>query len=583
MAVKNYLLSVRSFFVSSGKKEIEVVLCLFILFLLFRVPLLDFIYHQDEHKWVRIVNPVFGLQGESVHPPLTEITFYYFGELFGYEHLRWLILLFAVACFWLVFMIAREHYGRTAALFSLLLFAVIPYNVIASIQIDIDGAILPFWILLTWWSFAKINWANFKNNVANRRWLIIFCLAVLGGLLSKVSFVLIAPGLLFYYLHRYQIAINRRLLARLFYVCLAALAALAVILLLLHWLYPPLSPVRFLEYTRHFSLFNFSSRNYFQVLFLVTKSILLLSPFLLLLFNLKKLWRRHEFWGWYLIAGLLFYLVLFDFSNRTVDRYMMFLILPLVFIGGDMLARLFEESKALVNFSVFKKSLLGSGVILLLLGLALILSNNKILPLVPKTAYLEQVRNLDFSFLLPFSSGSGPLGFYMSVKFIVLFWLISLIAMIAWHRYASAKLKIIFGGAFLTVALIYCLLFNAELAYGWAYGSPDKVAKVMLEEVVNNDRIEKVVTYNDTGTYELDRAGKHGGRFYTQPLFAEGSERKMRDYFGYYLVIDFPEINKQSVFWRYLQSCGAVFQTQSKKINGYLVDCKAGDKSLFND
>ena len=556
---------------------------LFVLFLLFRLPLLDFIYHQDEHKWARIVNPVFSLQGESVHPPLTEITFYYFGELFGYDHLRWLILLFAAACFWLIFAIAREHYGPKAALCSLLLFAIVPYSVIASIQIDIDGAILPFWILLTLWSFAKIDWPNFNQSVANRRWLIIFSIAILGGLLSKISFILIAPGLFFYYLHRYQAAINRRLFARVFYVSLAVLAALTIILLLLHWLYPPLSPVRFLEYTRNFSWFNFSSRNYFQVLFLVTKAILLLSPFLLLLLNLKNFGRRHEFWAWYIISGLLFYLVLFDFSNRTIDRYMMFLILPLVFIGGDVLAHWFNEAKNSAGRSFITKNLIASGIVLLPLGAWLALSYNKILPLVPKIAYLEQIKNLDFSFLLPFSSGSGPLGFYMSVKFIVLFWLTSLVAMVFWDIYKSAKFKIIANSVFFTAALIYCVFFNAELAYGWLYGSPDKVANSLFEEVVNNNDVGKVTTYNDTGTYELDRAGKHGGRFYTQPLFEDSSRRKMQQYQGYYTVVDFPEINKYSIFWKYLQSCGTVFQTQSKKINGYLFDCRAGDKNLFNN
>lgn len=556
---------------------------LFLIFISLRLPLLDFIYHQDEHKWARIVNPVFSLQGESVHPPLTEITFYYFGELFGYDHLRWLILLFAAACFWLIFAIAREHYGPKAALCSLLLFAIVPYSVIASIQVDIDGAILPLWILLTFWSFAKIDWPNFNQSVANRRWLIIFSIAILGGLLSKISFVLIAPGLFFYYLHRYQAAINRRLFARVFYVSLAVLAALALILLLLHWLYPPLSPVRFLEYTRNFSWFNFSSRNYSQVLFLVAKAALLLSPFLLLLSNLKNFGRRHEFWAWYIISGLLFYLVLFDFSNRTIDRYLMFLILPLVFIGGDALARWLNEAKNSAGRSFVTNSLIASGIVLLPLGAWLALSYNKILPLVPKIAYLEQIKNLDFSFLLPFSSGSGPLGFYMSAKFIIVFWTLSLSAILIFYKFSHGKFKNIMLTTFMSLALIYCLFFNFELAYGWLYGSPDKAAVSILQATIANKEIDKVITYNDTGVYELASAGKHGGRFYTQPLFEDSSRRRMREYQGYFTVVDFPEINKQSVFWRYLQSCGTVAQAEDKRVNGYIFDCRGGDINLLKE
>ena len=92
-----------------------------------------------------------------------------------------------------------------------------------------------------------------------------------------------------------------------------------------------------------------------------------------------------------------------------------------------MLAHWFNEAKNSAGRSFITKNLIASGIVLLPLGAWLALSYNKILPLVPKIAYLEQIKNLDFSFLLPFSSGSGPLGFYMSVKFIVLFWYINLI------------------------------------------------------------------------------------------------------------------------------------------------------------
>jgi len=573
----------RRLFARSGTKEVAGIFGLFVLFLFVRMPLLNFIYHQDEHKWARIVNPAFGLQGESVHPPFTEITFHYFGELFGYDHLRWLILLFAAACFWMIFKIAREQYNKQAAWWSLLLFAIIPYSVIASIQIDIDGAILPFWILLTFWSLTRLDWRSLKTSKAARWWLVLLGIGILGGLLTKLSFVLIFPGALMYLWRCYQPKVNYKLFEKVLVWFTGIIIIFSAILVIFHLIYPELSPIRFLQYTTHFSALNFLSRDYAQMAYLVTKSILLLSPLLLLLLiHCGQTWRRHEFWWWYISFGLLFYLVIFDFSNRTIDRYMMFLILPLVFIGGERLARFWEQTRLTFGPRVLASSLLVGGLFWLIIGSWLILSYNKILPLVPKSAYVAQLKNLDFSFVLPFSSGSGPLGFYMSAKFIVVFWCLAILLTVVWYWSRAARWQVIVKMLFLSSAVVYCLWFNLELATGLAYGSPDKVARAVLATAVNDDSIDKVITYNDAGTYELDSAGKYQARFYTQPIFAEGTRGKMKQWQGDYVVIDFPEINKQSVFWQYLQSCGTVFQSVDKRVNGYIFNCHGGDTSILN-
>ena len=541
--------------------------------------MLHLIYHQDEHKWARIVNPFFGIQGESVHPPFTEIVFHYFGQMFGYINLRWLILIFAIFCFWLIYKIASEQYGKRSAIFSLLLFAIIPYNIIANIQVDIDGAILPFWILLTFFSFTKIDFYNLKNNKQAKKWLAVFIVALLGGFLTKISFTLILLGLFFIFLHKYNLRPNYKLVVKLLLIVIGTILVFGIILWLAHIVYPELSSFRFLEYVTHFSLFNFSKRNYFQVLFLMAKVFFLLSPFLLLLLNIKKNWQRHEFWLWYIVSGLLFYLVLFDFSNRTIDRYMMFLILPLVFIGGNILSSWFDEIKPLSNFA--KKSFLVSFTALLVMAFWSILSYNAVLPLVPKIAYIENIKNFNLNFLLPFSSGSGPIGFYMSVKFIAIFFVLSLLAVL-FYKFSIGKIKIIMLAGFISIALIYCLVFDFELAYGLAYGLPDKVAHKILTEAVSNRDIADVITYNDTGAYELAFAGKYKARFYTQPIFENSSVGRMKENKGYYTVLDFPEINKQTVFWQYLQSCETIFYSQDKKINGYIFNCQNADIDLLN-
>jgi hypothetical protein len=74
-------------------------------------------------------------------------------------------------------------------------------------------------------------------------------------------------------------------------------------------------------------------------------------------------------------------------------------------------------------------------------------------------------------------------------------------------------------------------------------------------------------------------AGKYYKRFYTHPIFAQSTVLKMKDYSGYYLVVDFPEIDKTSNYWEYLQSCAVVDRASSGRVGGYVYDCKLSDKT----
>lgn len=564
------------------KKEIifwGLLILIFAVFLAFRLPLANFIYHQDEYKLAEVTNPFFGLQGQSVQPPLSELALHYFGAAFGYQNLRWLILFFSVLCFFLVFKIAEEHYGKKSAFFAAALFAILPYSIIASIQIDIDGAILPFWILLAVWSFTKIDFFRLKQEKKSIFWLMIFSISLIGGLLSKLSFVLILPALAIYFLNHYREKINRRTLYLFAGLVVSIVIVLVAILFLISLFYHSLSPMRFISHAESFSLFNFGGRDYFQVLYLTAKAILLLSPFFLLfLCWRKKDFSRYQIWLWYAIFALIFYLVLFDFSRRTIDRYLMFLILPLVFVGGDIISRWLDSSW----LKSYWAKIIGlvSFLSLAEIGFSILKRSPKVLPLIPKDAYLAQLKHLDFSFLLPFSSGSGPIGFYMSAKFIFIFWLICLVALVTsyiWKKQRNLLIMI-----FLAAIFVYALALNLELASGWFFGSPNKITKNLVERVLQDKNIPKVITYNDTGTYELSLAGKYQGRFYVHPEFYKTNQQKFKDYKGDFLVIDFPKINEDSVYWQYFKTCTQDYKTTDGLIDGYIFDCQKGDRALFD-
>jgi len=105
-------------------------------------------YHQDEYKWAFIVDPAHNAGEAAIpHPPLAEWLYHLTGAHFGYDHLR-LLPFFASFIFGiLLFYIVRRVYGLRAASLALFFWAIDLYAVLASLQIDIDGVLLPIFTL----------------------------------------------------------------------------------------------------------------------------------------------------------------------------------------------------------------------------------------------------------------------------------------------------------------------------------------------------------------------------------------------------------------------------------------------------
>lgn len=538
-----------------------------VLFCAFRVPLLGNMYHQDEYKWAQIVDPYFNQMGLIPHPPLAEITYHYFGLVFGFLNLRIVPFIFSLAILCLLYKVVSDEFGKKSGLIATFLYAMVPYAVMASIQIDIDGAILPFFVLLTVFCWRNyLAQTNIKNGLS-----VIGALA--GGFLSKISFVLIGPSLIFEAFNKGLIRFKTKQIKKISIVTGAVVVVGLILFFALSKLYPGLNLGRIWNYARSFSFLNLNGRNYAQVVFLSVKAAMLLSPLILLaLWAALKDLKKYAFWSLYAFSGIIFYLVLFDFSNRTLDRYLMILTLPMVIIGANVISGWLSELKR-SRVSV----MIGAGIAILTTILLAI--PVRVLPLVPKEAYAQAVKSFNFDFLIPFSSGSGPIGFYMSAFFIAVVWLLGVLCVILFFkRRVSDLVKI----SFISLVVVYCFVMNTEAATGMMYGSPDKVARELTNQITSDSSVKQIITYNDIAGYELGRSGQYFKRFYTHPIFAETTVTKMKEYSGLYLVVDFPEIDKTSNYWDYLRSCAQVSEAQSGLIRGYIIDCaEEGNKALL--
>lgn len=542
-------------------KKNKWLLVIFTLFIFTRFLGLEQIYHQDEYRWASMVNPVFEKNLGS-HPPMTRWTLGWVGSIGGYDNLRAVPFIFSILNLWLIYLISLRLSGKKSiSLIAAGLFAVNVYSLIANLQIDIDGAILPFFILLSYYGYL-----NILEKKHSKMGFTIFFLAVIGGFLTKLSFLLFLGALVFDQLltiFQDKEKFSLKTILKKVWPWIAGVLAITVVF---YYFYATHLRV-IIDYAEHFKSLNFSSRAYFDLIFKIFKSFVWLSPFLTLPvlygFFSKEMINKYRVWFIYLLLNLFFYLVLFDFATLTVERYFMFLIVPSVLIGAQVVSDLLEKQQVRRNFYIM------ASVVFILISYVILSLPHDIIPLNPKEAYVERIKSLDFNFLIPFTGGSGPSGFYFSAWFIVVNWLVAITSLIV--VMFSRKKRSLFLAIFIVFGFGYNILFSYEYLSGAIYGSVDKVAKETIEYVNLSDSVKEVITYYDIGAYYLRLKGKYSARFYTAPK--RDYVPRIESYKGQYMIVDFPSIDRGGRYWPLISRCPLLKKFQDKKVESYVFDC----------
>lgn len=542
---------------SNGMRNNRWLIIIFAVFIFIRFFGLDQFYHQDEYRWISIANSeVFG-ELSSPHPPIMEYSLSLAGKLLGYENLRVTPFIFSILNLLLIYLLAlRLPGGRRTAYFAVGLFVVSTYSLIANLQIDIDGAILPFFVLLSYYFYLKITVDK------DKRFIWLFLAAIVGGFMAKISFFLFVAALAIHHLlvlyknKTFKFEIKKSV----FLLVTGASLALAV------YVFYNFENSRILEYAAGFKILNFGSRAYFDLFLRLFKFFIWLSPLFFLpvmagLFK-REVFIRHRVWFIYVLFNLIFYLIIFDFTRLPIERYFMFIIAPAVLISTDLLSSFISR----INKKYLFLSL--GGFLLLLMITAAI--SYEVLPLNPKVAYLDSLKSLNFNFLIPLTGGSGPIGFYVSAQFILWAWLVSFVALLA--SFFAKKYREIFIVIFIIFGAGYNILLSSEHLFGNLYGSVDGVTKQSVDYVVNNKEIEGAITYYDAGVYYLKLKNKYDSRFYTAPT--RDYTIKLTEYRGHYLIVDFPAVDKKSEYWRLISRCNLDKKFTDKYVDSYIFDCR---------
>ena len=530
------------------------LLLLLVIFIFTRFLGLDQLYHQDEYRWVSIANTTEFGQLDAPHPPVMKNLLSLGGKLLGYDNLRAVPFIFSILNLLLIYVVSLRITGnKKIAYLASGLYVINVYSLIANLMIDIDGALLPFFVLLTYYLYSR----SVKDG--DRKFLLPLVVVVIAGFLTKLSFILFAGALAVeYLLVLYEGGKLKADFKKLLYLFGGVAVSAAAI-----YIYYGSSHPGFVEYTiGRFNTFNFGSRAYFELFLRLFKFFIWFSPLLFLpmvygLFR-KDFFTKYRLWYIYSLFNFLFYLVIFDFARLPIERYFMFIIAPAVIISGHVIYSLLPG----LNKKRLFLSILGFAVLLTFTFLI----TYDIVPLNPKEAYVNKVKNLDFNFLIPLTGGSGPIGFYVSAQFVLWAWIVGFL----WLLFNKKKWVICF---FVVFGVGYNVLLSSENLAGAFYGSVNNITKMSVEYVINDKEIDGVVTYYDAGVYYLKIADKYIGRFYTAP--SRDYSPRITAHRGHYMIVDFPAVDKDGLYWKLISRCELAQKFTDKYVDSYIFDCRS--------
>ena len=558
------------------RKEFILLIFLAVVFVALHIFGLSQPYHQDEYKWPIIVNPALTEPGGIPHPPVGEFIYRQAGFLVGYDNFRLVPFVFGFLNLFLLFYLSKTVFDTKTALWSVGLFVASFYSLLASLMVDTDGAVMPFFFLLALIGYFKLRENDFSFESKNYGWLFLLLGSVVLGFFVKASFIIAIGALALDFAFEKNVFADKKKIFKYAIYVLAGAVALGLLLLVAKLIFPFFNLEFTISYWKHF--FKLADRGWFQTFIQLIKSILYTSPLLLvpILFTDREIFRKSRPLFLFMVLGLFFYIIAFDFSLGALDRYFQFLVVPLCIIAGAVFSQNLHfynspPTPLLQQERGVRKNIL-IPLILSVAIFALQLFNHFVPPLHPKSEWMNRILELKWNFLFPFTGGSGPTGFYVSFAFIALIWICALIFGFSSFRENKYKKQALL--AVLVLGIVYNGVFIEEYLFGKINGSSHRLFAEAKEFIKNDDSIKSVVVYNDIGGYEIQQLGKYKRRLYAAPQFEEAYKKFFQDFSGHVLYINIPRIGENTFYSDYLNTCKEIYYKKDKYVSAKILDCQ---------
>ncbi|MBA3733313.1 glycosyltransferase family 39 protein [Patescibacteria group bacterium] len=548
------------------KKEWFFLVIILILFLGLRLPAIHLPYHQDEYKWVQYSHPEITPPGTVPHPPLTEFIYTKIGPLVGDNNFRSIPLFFGVINLFLLYYCMRFLLNPKTAQIAALIFTLSFHSVLASLMVDVDGAIMPFFFLILLIGYYKWKQTDFSFSKESYKWIALVLVGAIGGFFIKVSSILPICAVFLDFIIEKKAFSDKKKIAKYIGYGLGGLIALFILLILSKFIFPFFHFEYALKYWEHFIALD---RGWLQTFIQCIKALLYSSPFLVfipLLIEKKDLIKTRVL-VIFLVLAFIFYIVLFDFSIGALDRYLELLVIPLTIFASIAIVNI-SDKKESGSKNYFFYGIFVSAIIFLL-----VFVNHYVPPLYPKTEWISRILSFKWNFLYPFSGGSGPLAFYVSFLFMALLWIVSFIAIIFSIWKPEYRKKVLFF--LIPLGLLYNGMFIEEYLFGFVNGSASKLVMETTKYIESNKDIQKVTVYNDNGGWNIQAIGKYRRRLYIDPKFDITEKiNTINRYKEHYMVVDIPRIDSNTVYAKFFSTCDVVFEKHSGVISSRVYDCR---------
>lgn len=547
------------------KKEYVFLVLLVAVFLFLRLPAIHFPYYQDEYKWPLYAYNIGYEPGSVPHPPLSEFIYRLTGQVFTENDFRFTPLIFSIGNLLLLYIYVRRKYGISPAIWATSFFTLSFYGVLASLTIDTDGAILPFFFLL-----SLVFYEIFYSSSGKKRAIfgLLMGASMILGLLVKISSALGIIAIVLDFIIKERHKITKKYLVNFLMIFGGFVLVLAGLLFVSRFVFEGFSMDKAFAYWDTF-VRSFWDRNFFQTGIQFVKAILYTSPFFIFIglssiYPYRKELSLHHI---FIAIGLVFYLFAFDFSIGALDRYFAFWVIPLSVIAGVVASGVVREIG-----SIKKPYILFMTLLLFVVSLVQKLPQ-AVPPLHPKAEWIDRILSFKWNFLYPFSGGSGPSGFYISFMFIGLCWIVGFFLFV-WYTRSRESLKPTLFAMFVLLGFVYNSAFIEEYLLGSNNGSSPRLTINAVEFIKNNPEIDKVIVYNDMGGYSVKQTGKYFRRMYAVPAFEEEYRETLGKYSGHLLYVDVPKIYTNSVYSEYIDSCEVIYTERDKYITAKVLDCR---------
>jgi hypothetical protein len=502
-------------------------------------------------------------------------------------------LIIATITILVLFYFTKEFFGEKVANWTIVIASLSYWRFWGSLSVDTDGNLLSLLTLLSFYCFLKYYEESEKMQNWFSKWLIFtgICLGLL--FLTKISAILIILTMVLYDIIKRYILIkkikNKAKIRSVIYGFLKLWCILFLVSVGIFSIFPLISYINqdsfFIEaISRNAGMIEPRPVELLSRLIQYSQDLFIITPLFLLslvpLFKNKK--KEHE---WLLIiygiTVILFYILFRTGPNRNLFKYYIILLPYLSIYSAKFISR-YINKKSQLNMIAIGSIL--SFVVFMFFNIPIL---GKYLDYNPNSNFIDAIFSLNLSIFVPFINTSTLSGFYINLIIIAFVFLSSLVLFFAFIKMKRPIWLILF----LSISFGFNLLLIQSFLFGFPNHNIDKIhyqtTKYLIEMQKNEQGLDDKSIYgfrNDAYDIFVDGDIQSITMITHRNEFNQTFIDRMIDENPLVILVDFPQINKQSLLWQDINqrciqekifySSGLLIQSTKKKYElGWIYRC----------